>query len=192
MTVLAPEQQTATEKAVVRVVYFLELQFQGGTSRLCSFNQTITWGGYDWSGFGQVLKLGQVSEGEGAEARAITVSITAAQAEWLAVAVGPVEEYRGRPFKLYMAPLDEGYKLIGTPALAWRGTMDAVTIGIQGNEGGVEIKCETAANALRRRPVLRMNAAQHKRRYPGETGFDYLTDLITNPQLWLSKRFQSV
>lgn len=192
MTLLSAPQQTATEKAFVPVAYFLEFAFSGGTSRLCSLNQTMTWGGYDWSGLGQVLKIGQVAEGEGAEARAISVSITAAKSEWLAVAVGPVEEYRGRSAKLYMCPLDSGYKLIGTPVLAWRGNMDAVTIGIQGNEGGVEIKCETAANALRRRPVLRMNSAQHKRVYPTETGFDYLTDLIANPQLWLSKRFQAV
>lgn len=192
MTLLSVDQQAATEKAVARVAYFLELQFSGGTSRLTNFNQTYTWGGYDWSGLGQVLSLGAVSEGESAEARPITVSITAAQAEWLAVAIGPVEEYRGRTAKLYMAPLDDGYKIIGTPVLAWRGTMDAVTIGIDGNEGGVEIKCETSANALRRRPVIRMNPAQHKRIYPTETGFDYLTSLIANPQLWLSKRFQAV
>lgn len=192
MTVLSAPQQEALEKAVVRTAYFLELQFSGGTSRLSSFNQTYTWGGYEWSGLGQVLGLSQLSEGESAEARPITVSITAAKSEWVALAIGPVEEYRGRPAKLYMAPLDEGYKIIGSPVLAWRGTMDAVTIGIDKNEGGVEIKCETAANALRRRPVIRMNSAQHKRRYPGETGFDYLTDLIANPKLWLSKRFQAV
>lgn len=192
MTVLSSPQQEALEKAVVRTAYFLELQFSGGTARLTSFNQNINWGGYEWSGMGQVLSLGEVSEGEGADARAITASITAAQVEWLATAVGPVDEYRGRPAKLYMCPMDAGYKLIGTPQLAWRGSMDTVSIGINGNDGGVEIKCETAANSLRRRPVLRMNASQHKRKYPNETGFDYLVDLLANPQQWLSKRFMSI
>lgn len=192
MSLLSAPQQAALEKPVVPVVYFLELQFQGGTSRLCSFNQTISWGGYDWSGLGQVLSISQVAEGESAEARPITVGITAAQPEWLAVAVGSVEEYRGRSAKLYMCPMNESFQLVGTPVLAWRGAMDAVTIGVDGEQGGVEIRCETAANVLRRRPVLRMNAAQHKRAYPTETGFDYLNSLIANPQLWLSKRFQAI
>lgn len=192
MTLLTAPQQTELEKPVVRAAYFLELQFQGGTSRLCNFNQTITWGGYDWSGLGQVLSLGNVEAAEGADPRALSVTIAAAQSAWLAAAVGPVEEYRGRPAALYMAPLDENYKLVGTPVLAWRGIMDTVAIGIDGDEGSVQIKCETAAYALKRRPVYRINAAQHKLRYPGETGLDYLIDLLANPKLWLSRRFQAV
>jgi hypothetical protein len=43
---------------------------------------------------------------------------------------------------------------------------------------------------LKRQPALRLNAAQQKKRYPTDTGFDYLTDLIANPQVWLSKKFQ--
>jgi hypothetical protein len=192
MTVLSTPQQEAMEKRSARIAHFLELQFSDGTSRLTTFNQTINWGGYDWSGLGQILTLSQVSEGEGPSARPITFAITASKAEWLALAVGPVDEYRGRPAKLYMAPLDTGYKLIGTPVLVWRGIMDAVTIGINGNDGGVEIRCETAAYALKRRPALRMNASQHKQDYPTETGFDYLVDLLANPKVWLSKKFQKV
>ena len=192
MTVLSTPQQEAMEKRSARIAHFLELQFSDGTSRLTTFNQTINWGGYDWSGLGQILNLSQVSEGEGPSARPITMAITSAKAEWLALAVGPVGEYRGRPAKLYMAPLDTGYKLIGTPVLVWSGIMDAVTIGINGNDGGVEIRCETAAYALKRRPELRMNASQHKQDYPTETGFDYLVDLLANPKVWLSKKFQKV
>lgn len=192
MSLLTSPQQTELEKPATRTVYFLELVFSGGTSRLCSWNKTLTWGGYDWSGLGQLLSLGNVDESEGADPRAITISIAAAQQEWLAVAIGPVEEYRGRAAKLYMCPLDESYQLVGTPALAWRGIMDTVNIGISGKEGGVQIKCETAAYALKRRPVFRINAAQHKLRHPGETGLDYLNDLIANPQRWLSRRFQAI
>lgn len=192
MSLLTAPQQAELEKPVTRTAYFVELQFSGGTSRLTTFNQTISWGGYDWSGLGQILRLSNVQESEGADPRAINISIAAAQPEWLAVAIGPVEEYRGRRVKLYMAPLDASYALVGTPVLAWRGIMDAATIAIDKDEGGVEIKCETAAYALKRRPVFRINAAQHKLRYPGETGLDYQADLIANPQRWLSKRFQAI
>lgn len=191
MSVLDAPQQAELEKPVTRSAYFLELQFIGGTSRLCTYNRNYTWGGFEWSGYGQLLALGAVTASEGADPRALTVTI-ASQASWLATAIGPVEEYRGRPAKLYMAPLDSSYNLVGTPALAWRGVMDTAAMAVDGQDGSVQIKCETAAYALKRRPVYRINAAQHKQRYPGETGLDYLTDLIANPQLWLSRRFQAI
>ena len=191
MTLLSAPQQAELEKTVTRVVYFVEMQFTTGTQRLSSFNRTINWGGYDWSGLGQILRIEKVSESEGSDPKALTFAIAAAQASWLAVAVGPVEEYRGKPIKMYMCPMDESYVLIGLPVLCWRGIMDTAIINISGDEGGVQIKCETSAYALKRRPIFRINAAQHKMRYPGETGMDYLDDLIATPQRWLSRKFQA-
>lgn len=192
MSVLSSTQQELMEKPVVRIAHFIELHFSSGTSRIGTFNTTIPWGGYDWSGLGQILSIGQVSEGEGSVARSLTFSITAAKAEWLALAVGPVDEYRGGAVKLYVAPLGENFQLTETPKIAWTGNMDAVTIAINGDDGGIEIRCETAAYGLKRRPVSRMNPAQHKQKYPNETGFDYLPDLLGNPKVWLSKKFQRV
>lgn len=192
MAVLSAGQQTELEKPVTRVVYFVELQLSTGTQRISTFNQPITWGGYTWSGFGQLVNISQVQEEEGSEAKGIDLTIVAAESSWLALAIGPVEEYRGLPIKLYMCPLDNSFQLIGTPVQVWRGTMDMVVISVDENgEGGVNIKCETSAFSLKRRPVFRINAAQQKQKYPTDTGFDYLTDLIANPQLWLSKKFQA-
>lgn len=192
MAVLSAGQQTELEKPVTRVVYFVELQLSTGTQRISTFNQPITWGGYTWSGFGQLVNISQVQEEEGSEAKGINLTIVAAESSWLALAIGPVDEYRGRAIKLYMCPLDTSFQLVGTPVQVWRGTMDMVVISVDENgEGGVNIKCETSAFSLKRRPVFRINAAQQKQKYPTDTGFDYLTDLIANPQLWLSKKFQA-
>jgi len=192
MAVLSAGQQTELEKPVTRVVYFVELQLSTGTQRISTFNQPITWGGYTWSGFGQLVNISQVQEEEGSEAKGINLTIVAAESSWLALAIGPVEEYRGLPIKLYMCPLDNTFQLVGTPVQVWRGTMDMVVVSVDENgEGGVNIKCETSAFSLKRRPVFRINAAQQKQKYPTDTGFDYLTDLIANPQLWLSKKFQA-
>lgn len=190
MTVLSAPQQTELEKPVTRVIYFVEFQFSGGTQRISTFNQPIDWGGYTWSGLGQLVDISNVEEQEGTDPNAITINLIS-RSDWLAVAIGPVEEYRGLPALIYMAPMDETFVLVGTPALAWRGAMDTVFIGISGKDGNVQIKCETAAYQFKRRPTYRLNAAQHKKVYPNDTGFDYLNNLIANPQLWLSKRFQS-
>jgi len=68
--------------------------------------------------------------------------------------------------------------------------MDSLNVGINNESGTITLRCETSAYGLKRRPVFRLNAAQHKKKYPTDTGLDYLNDLISNPAVWLSKRFQ--
>ena len=68
--------------------------------------------------------------------------------------------------------------------------MDLMAVAVEGEEGKVTLKCETSAYGLKRVPALRLNAAQHKKRHPNDTGLDYLTDLIASPTVWLSQKFQ--
>lgn len=183
-------QNTALAQPLVRVVYFAQFEFFSNTSRLSTANFPITWGGYDWAGVGSIGSIGTVEESDGLEAKSLTFSINAAQPAWLALAIGDVGEYRGRNAKLYMCPLSESFQLIDTPVLCWSGIMDTVMVNIDGDSGGIQLKCETAAYGLKRRPSFRLNAAQHRKDNPTDSGLDYLTDLIANPQTWLSQKFQ--
>lgn len=195
MTLSAP-QQTALEQPVARLAYFAELQFLSATSRISSLGQTVSWGGYDWLGTGGLISISQAEESDGVTSKPLNFQINGAQPAWLALAVGSTEEYRGRPAKLYMCPLDTGFTLIDTPVLCWSGTMDNVVAGLGaketmgGGEGQITLKCETAAFGLKRRSSLRMNAAQQQKKYPTDTSFDYLNTLIAEPQTWLSIKFQ--
>lgn len=188
---LTAQQQTALEGPIARKAYFIELQFLSGTSYVSTLGQTVTWGGHDWLGIGALGSISQAEESDGITSRPLTFTLNAAQLAWLALAVGSVEEYRGRPAKMYMCPLSEGFVLIDTPVQCWNGTMDTVAVGVsESGEGQISLKCETAAFGLKRRPSLRMNAAQQKKKYPSDTGFDYLTTLIAEPQTWVSIAFQ--
>ena len=185
-----PEQNAELAKPVVRVVYFVEFEFASTTSRLSTANIPITWGGYEWAGVGTLGSIGTVEESDGLESRPLNFTINAAQPAWLSLAVGPVEEYRGRKARLFMCPLDESFRMVGTPERCWSGVMDTLSVGINDESGTITLKCETSAYGLKRRPAFRLNAAQHKKEHPTDTGFDYLSDLISNPQVWLSQRFQ--
>lgn len=185
---ITTEQQSALSRPVVRAAYFVEFRFAGGISRACTFDQTIQWGGQEWLGLGAIGSISAVEESDGLEARAMTFSLNAAQPSWIALAAGPVEEYRGRAAKMWMCPLDDGNCPIGEPVLCWQGLMDVVSIGIDGDEGVITLKCETSIYGIKRRPSLRLNAAQHKQRFGNDTGLDFVEDLIHNPQTWLSKK----
>lgn len=190
MTITAP-QQAALEKAAVRTVYFVEFYFQHATLRINTTNRTITWGSSDWTGLGSVSNISTLEESEGLESKSLSFTLNVTDTAWLALAVGVTEEYRGRAANMYFCPLDESFNIIDTPTLCWSGIMDTVCVGINGEEGSIILKCETAAYGLKRQPSLRLNSAQHKLKHPSDTGFDYLTDLIANPVLWLSKKFQT-
>lgn len=185
-----PEQNAELAKAVTRTVYFVEFQFASGTSRLSTANVPLAWGGYEWAGVGTIGTIGTVDESDGLEAKPLNFTINAAQPAWLSLAVGPVEEYRGRKALMYMCPLNESFQMVGAPERCWSGVMDMVSVGIDGESGSITLKCETSAYGLKRRPQLRLNAAQHKKVNPTDTGLDYLTDLINNPGVWLSAQFQ--
>ena len=187
---LTAAQQTANERPVAQVAYFVELAFAGGTTYWSTLGQTVTWGGHDWLGVDAIGGISEVDESDSIVSKPLNFTLNITDLAILALAVGDVDEYRGRSAKLYMCPLDANFVPIDTPVLCWTGIMDKVAVGVEDKAGQIILKCETAAFGLKRRPALRMNAAQHKKLYPSDTGFDYLNDMIANPQLWLSKRFQ--
>jgi hypothetical protein len=188
---ISTTQQTALLGAVARTVYFVELQFSGSTQYLCTANQTITWGGQNWIGLGTIGTISAVDESDSLESKPITFTLNVAQTDWLALAIGAVEVYRGRVAKMYFCPLDANFLLVGTPEICWRGIMSTISVGIDGQDGKIQLQCETSAYGLKRQPSLRMNSPQQKKKFPTDTGFDYLQNLIANPSTWLSKRFQS-
>lgn len=183
-------QQTELEKPVTRTAYFGEFAFLSGTLYLSSWNVTLPWGGHDWLGLGQIVDVSSVDESDSLEARNLTFALNIAQPSVLALAIGDVMQYRGRDARLYYCPLDVNFRLVDTPELCWRGYMDTMSVGVEGEEGKIALMCETSARGLRRKSSLRLNAAQQKKAFPTDTGLDYLTDLIAHPQLWLTKRFQ--
>lgn len=194
---LTAGQQTELEKPVTRFAYFAEFSFLSATVYVSSLGQTVTWGGHDWIGLGAIGGISPIEESQGTAASALTFVLNIAQIEWLTLAIGSTSEYRGRDAKLYFCPLDEQFRLIDTPVACWRGTMDTMVSTVEGKRGEstgkISLKCETSAYGLKRKASLRINAAQQRQRYPNDSGLDYLTDLLGNPDsnIWLSKRFQT-
>lgn len=187
------DQQLALEKASVPWAYFVEMQFASSTQRVCNFNKTFSWGGYDWLGLGALGSISPFKSSEKIEPNPVTLGLNIARPEWLALGIGAVEEYRGLPVKIYMCPLTPEHTLIDTPIKEWEGDMDVFAASVSAaGEGTLTLRCEPSAKKLRRSNSLRVNAAQQKSQYPTDTGFDYQADLIATPQTWVSRRFQTI
>lgn len=194
MTLLDVDQLDTLAQPHVRYVYFIEFHFASMVYRCSTLNVNVSWGGYEWVGMGSVGSFGSIERQQGTAAKAIEFELNLADTTFVALGAGPVEEYRGRTVNIYFCPLDEGFQLIGTPKICWRGTMDTMTGGVAGKKedpaGSLRLRCETSSYGLKRPPALRLNAAQHKAIYPGDTALDRLTMLIAQPVPWLSVKFQ--
>lgn len=194
---LTTNQQSALEAPVARAAYFVEMQFLSGTVRVCSYGATFNWNGYDWIGLGTMGNISPVEQTAGVLSSAMMFTLNVAQQSTLALAIGAAEQYRGRAAKMYFCPLDDSGLLIDTPQICWRGNMDTVSVGVDGEEGQIVLKCETSAFTLKRRNALRLNDAQQTQRMArlglaADTGFQFINNLIANPQLWLSIKFQRI
>gem|GEM_PF-1202520 len=191
---LDAEQQTVMEQAHVKFVYFIEFHFASLVYRASTLGVNVSWGGYEWVGMGNIGSFSPIDESQGTAAASITFEMSLADTNFVALAVGPAEEVRGRDVVMYFCPLDNNYRLVGTPKQCWRGTMNPPTGGISGKNdeaiGSLQMKCETSAYGLKRNPALRLNAAQQKQRYPNDTSLDRMTRLIGKQVPWLSKKFQ--
>lgn len=183
-------QSNALSSATVRTAYFVEFHFRDGTLFMSTLNVPITWGGNTWLGMGSIGTISSVTEAESLTPTSLNFSFNAAQPSFLSLSVGDVQEYRGLVAKMYFCPLDSGFNLIDVPFQCWSGVMDQVTVNVSGDQAGMTLKCETSAYGLKRANSFRMNAAQQKQYYPNDTGFDYQSNLITNPAVWLTTAFQ--
>jgi hypothetical protein len=185
--------QSALERPVINEVYFAAFEFESSTLRFCTHSETVTWGGYEWIGLSRLGDISAIESSNGVDSKPMNFSLATTETSIVALALSPAAEYQGRAAYMYFAPLDDNYRLIGTPKLCWSGEMDNMTVGIdKSGRGAVIIKCENGAYAFKRRNSLRQNPTQLKSRYPNARGLDYLPDLIAKKYVWLSKLFQKI
>ena len=183
-------QQQAMEKAHVIWAFFVEMDFLSGIQRICNFNKTFTWSGVEWAGVGGLCSISEIKESEKIEPQPVTIGLNVAQQSWLALAVGAVEQYRGRPVRIWQCPLTSSFTLIGTPQLAWEGEMDVLAISAQDTSGSIAMRCEPTSKRLRRRNVIRINRAQHRQAHPADSGLDFQSGLLETPYTWVTRRYQ--
>lgn len=192
MITVSSGQQTALESRHFGMAVFAYLGFSSGAVRVTSWNHDLTWGGYTWTGLGSLASIEQVKESEKLESQSVDLSLSAANASILALALGEAEVYRGQVATLYVCPLQDGV-LIDTPIVCWNGFMDTMAINYsQDGSGIISVRCKPTTDRLSRPSGLRANAEQQKLILSTDLGFEYQADLINHPQVWLSKKFQEV
>jgi hypothetical protein len=180
--------------------WLVELDFLAGTVRYTTAPINVTTiTGVAYTGLGVHADVAGVAESEDASAQLITLGFTVLNTALLALALGNVEGYRGRPARLYLQLFDDAFRVVGAPKQRWSGYMEPVRIlrkspGNGGKAGGrIEMPCSRAGVARSRNALgLRLGDSQHQFVYPGDKGYEYIPSLIEKPKPWLTKRFQEI
>jgi hypothetical protein len=180
------------------IAYLIELVFTTGTQRVTTAPQAVVSGGNTWTAVGAQADVSALSQSEDPSGERFTIGLTATNTAMLALALGAVDTYRGRPARVYVQLFDEQWQPAGAAVLCASGYMDKVQITRRRSppEGGdsvgrIEMLCSRAGMArARNNEGLRLTDAQQQQRYPGDTGLSRVQALLEAPGLWLSKRFQ--
>ncbi|UST52961.1 hypothetical protein NF681_11460 [Comamonadaceae bacterium OTU4NAUVB1] len=171
----------------------VELQLRSGTARYTTWPVTLTALGVEWQGTGNLGSISQLHESEDGAEEKLTLSLSPVDFGTRALALGDPGDYQDRPVRVWVGLVStDTFQLVGAPVLRFSGVMDQLKLPREGNTGSIALDCRTASYDVRSNPAaLRMNNVQHQQRHPGERGFEFLSSLIGNEAVWLTKRFQA-
>lgn len=90
----------------IRPALLAELQFDSATLYMWSGIGTLTWNGNDYLGGGNLISISTIEETQKLEAKGIVCSLNGIPSNLIAAAL--LERTRGRPFRMYLAAVDDG------------------------------------------------------------------------------------
>jgi hypothetical protein len=185
--------QAAASAAAYGELALVELQLRSGTARYTTWPVSVTVFGQTWQGTGNLGSIGALHESEDGAEEKLTLSLSPVDLGTRALALGNPSDYQDRPVRVWVGMVDaQTFQLSGAPVLRFVGVMDQLKVERDGSTGSISLDCRTASYDVRSNPAaLRLNHVQHQSRHPGERGFEYLTSLIGNPAVWVSKNLQA-
>lgn len=184
-----------TASAAAGEIWLYEAQFTSGTMRLCTWGADVVYGGFTWQGIGGLLELSDLEESEDGARKKGSIKLSGVDLSNIALAVGDANVYKGRAFNVWTLPIDEHGAQLDAPVQRIAGVMDDLKITPTQTEGGVSFAVvleyyTSEQGALPDVSAFRVNDTTHQAAYPGELLYQYQSDLIGRPDVWLTKRFQ--
>lgn len=193
--------QTQSQANVAALHYLVELFFSTGTLRYTTYSTAIVHGGNTYTGLGDLVSVGDIKESLDQGADKLELGFSIVNTAMLAAMIGPATVYRGLRVNVYGQFIDGTFQPAGAAKLRFSGYMDAPRVerespGEDGSPalGRIVLPCWRAGQARMRNAsgLRRTHAQQMQRTTNADTGLRYTQQLIEQPSLWLSKRFQQV
>ena len=177
---LTATQTTASEASTVRLLLLVRLDFPSGVVAAHSGVGTISYGGEDYKGLGELGGIGTVSERNDLSPHALELSLSGIDPAMVSESFEPV---MGRDARLYLGLLDADHQLIDDPVLVWRGRMDTMAVEM-GEKATINVSCESRLADWDRPRVRRYNDVDQQRLHPGDRGMEFVSAMVEKEIIW--------
>lgn len=190
----------------VRPILLAELFFDSGTLRLWTGYGTVSWGGNDFTGGGNLIGISPIEETQELQARGIVATLTGIPTNIIAIGLG--ERTRGRRFNLYLGYAstnyhvatedepgrvvledDSGYVLLEnqvleTPYRIFSGLMDTLELTDNGDTADIRLNVENILLTGQRQKIGRYTNEDQRKRFPNDKGLELINQLQDKELVW--------
>jgi hypothetical protein len=173
--------QTAIAQAQITPLMFVELDFASGFLRLTTAGHDVPWNGHTWTGVGLLGKVDAIGESAALEATGVKLTLSGIDSAIIAIALQ--EDYQGRPAKLWLAFVNDSGAIVADPLLVFVGRMDTMQVA-DGETATVVLNLENEFAAWDRPRVRRFTNADQQAEYPGDLGFEFVTEAAQSTVTW--------
>lgn len=173
---------TALASDVVRTIYLVRIDFDGGTVAWNTGYRDISYGGKTYIGIGEIMSLGAVKESTGVAAAGISITIAGIKPEVVSLLLS--EPYINRPVWLYHTLLDDNdVPLVANPVLLFRGSINAIS-GEMSRRAAFTLDIKSRLADWERPRRIRYTDAEQQKQHPGDKGLEYVAALSQRTIIW--------
>ena len=164
-----------TDKVMRPAIFLYTEAFSSGPVRVWTGVGPITWGGFTWTGIGNLGTITAIEEGATVEARGITVTLTGFDTNLLGKILG--EFQKEKQCLIYLGAFDSNNVLSPTPVVAFAGAMDDPRVAGDAKNAGISINIESRLLDMNVAVDRRYTDADQQIDYPGDRGFEFVNSI---------------
>lgn len=183
---LSTDLVTAVKAERGEFVHLVEIVFSGGTTRLSTGAQDLSWNGQTWEAVGGLLEFSGVEEGGDQGGQGVDVRLSGVDQSILSSLLN--NQYRGRTVKIYRAHLDATKgRVLGTILLFQGLQLSPYSVEEEryGSGGTVRISTRLVGYlGTPRHRGIQANLVSHQHHFTGDTFFRHAASLANKKVFW--------
>jgi len=164
-----------------RPAFFVKLEFDSGDLLIWNGRGDKDFAGDTYTGIGDLGKISPIEEGLQQRAFGISIEISGIPPSNISLALS--EELQNRSAQIWLAFFDDNYVLVTSPVLMFRGRLDTMDVKL-GKTATVVITAESRLIDWSRPRVRRYTNADQNDRFPGDKGFEFVSDTTDKEIVW--------
>lgn len=177
---LSPALQTALTARVIQPAILADLTFRSGTVHVWTGIGSLTYNSNVYQGVGGLAGVGTVTEGITVEATGTTVSLSGIDPTLYADCMTDI--ITGQPAKLWLAFLSGG--TLVDALMLFSGMIDQPTVSEGGDDITITLALENKLTNLQRANRKLWTSAEQRRKFPSDSGFNWVESLIDTANVW--------